>query len=379
MPNTHFFRRIRHHIQAVMQGTETPAFAEKLLYAFSFVYGAVTAFRAWLYRKNILTSRRLPCFVISVGNITAGGTGKTPMTVYLARMLRAWGFRVVILSRGYGGSHMKRGGIVSNGQSVLMSAHEAGDEPYMMARSLRNVPVLVGRDRCKSGMAAIHAFHPDIILLDDGFQHLQLKRDLDLVLMDCENPLGNGHVLPRGMLREPLSALSRAQGIVLTRCETDQHGVLPHALRSIPVFRTRHIPYLCHMTDEQGQTIPHPNGQEKWNLSVLKDRRVFVFSGIARNDLFLRTVEAFGSSVAGSMEYPDHYPYCASDMQEILCLAREREAQLIVTTEKDFVRLPHFPFSGHTGLAVIGIEISFGSDADAFAGFVREKLNHCRT
>ncbi|MEZ4524822.1 MAG: tetraacyldisaccharide 4'-kinase [Desulfobacterales bacterium] len=376
---SHFFDTVRQWIQAVMQGRKTSAYAEKLLYAFSLVYGTVPAIRAWMYRKNILESRSLPCFVISIGNITAGGTGKSPMTVYLAKMLRDRGFRVVILSRGYGGSHMKKGGIVSNGQSVLMSADEAGDEPYMMARSLRDVPVLVGRNRCKNGMLAIRLFDPDVILLDDGYQHLQLKRDLDLLLLDCENPLGNGHVLPRGMLREPLSALSRAQGIVLTRCETTPVKALPNPVRSIPVFRSRHIPYLCHITDEQGQTILHPNGQKKWDISVLKDRRVFLFSGIARNDLFFRTVEAFGCTVAGSKEFPDHYFYCAADMQEIVGLAKKRKAELIVTTEKDFVRVPPAALSGKMRLAVIGIEISFGNDADAFAGFIREKLNPHRS
>ena len=364
-----------------MSGRHRSAFAEKVLYAFSAVYAAGAAFRAFLYRKNILTSCRLPCFVISVGNITAGGTGKTPMTIYLAKLLQSMGYRTVILSRGYRGKLVKKGGIVSDGNSVLTEPDDSGDEPYMMALALGNVPVLVGRNRCKSAGLAMQMFHPDIILLDDGFQHMKLKRDLDLVLLDCEKPLGNGHVLPRGMLREPVSALKRGHCLILTRCESYSPGkntVLSDIWGSIPVFRICHIPYIHHITDEQGQKLSPPDGQEKWEISVLKNRRVFAFSGIARNDIFVRTVEKLGCTVAGSKGFPDHHPYSEADMQEIRRLAGEKNAELMVTTEKDSVRIPRVLISADmgfsAGMAVIGIEISFGDEADTFAAFIRERV-----
>ncbi|MGE0085416.1 MAG: tetraacyldisaccharide 4'-kinase [Desulfococcaceae bacterium] len=381
MPNTHFFESIINHIRSIISGRYRSFFGEKILYAFSLAYTAGLAIRAFLYRKNILTSCRLPCFVISVGNITAGGTGKTPMTIYLAKLLRSMGYCTVILSRGYRGKYMKKGGIVSDGNSVLTEPDDSGDEPYMMALALGNVPVLVGRNRCKSAGLAMQMFHPDIILLDDGFQHMKLKRNLDLVLLDCQKPLGNGHVLPRGMLREPVSALKRGHCFILTRCESDSPGrntVLSDICGRMPVFRTCHIPYIHHITDEHGQKLSPPDGQEKWEISVLKNRRVFAFSGIARNDLFVRTVENLGCTVAGSMAFPDHHPYSAADMQEIRRLAGEKNAELMVTTEKDSVRIPRVPLSADmefsAGMAVIGIEISFGDEANAFAAFIRERV-----
>ena len=148
----------------------------------------------------------------------------------------------------------------------------------------------------------------------------------------------------------------------------------------IPVFRTRHIPYIHHITDEQGHKFFPPDGQEKWDISVLKDHIIFVFSGIARNDLFVRTVEEFECRISGSKGFPDHHPYSVTDMREIRRLAEKKNVQLLVTTEKDSVRIPPLPLSGDrefsAGLAVIGIEISFGDEADAFAAFIREQLIH---
>ena len=171
-----------------------------LLSMASKVYGGAVKLRRTFYKKSVFKSKKLSRPVISIGNITAGGTGKTPMTIYVANVINALGYNVAVVSRGYKGKAETKGGIVSDGETLLMTPEISGDEPYMMAAKLKDVPVIVGKNRFKAGRLAIGKFAPDIILLDDGFQHLKLERGLDLVLLDCRKPLGNGHLLPRGMM-----------------------------------------------------------------------------------------------------------------------------------------------------------------------------------
>ena len=188
-----------------------------LLWGISVLYGGLTHLRRRLYTRGRLKSHRLPCPVISVGNLTLGGTGKTPLVIHLAEKIQGMGYRPVILSRGYKGLAEKGGAVVSDGRNLLCDARQAGDEPYLMAILLPTVPVVVGRHRYRAGMDAIRRFQPDIILLDDGFQHLQLKRDLNLLLLDAQNPFGNRYLFPRGTLREPEVSLLGADAVVLTR------------------------------------------------------------------------------------------------------------------------------------------------------------------
>jgi len=212
------------------------------LCAVSYCYGGAVQLREALYRKGMLPSKRLPCIVVSVGNLSAGGTGKTPMTIYITELFRSFGYKTVVISRGYKGGAESTGGVVSNGQAILMDPDMAGDEPYMMANLLSHVPVLVGRNRFRIGLMAIKEFSPDVIVLDDAFQHLQLERDMDLVLLDEQRPLGNTYLLPRGLLREPVSALLRGHTFIFTRAdpvsekkEPLSKGPLPEILRMRPV------------------------------------------------------------------------------------------------------------------------------------------------
>uniref|UniRef100_UPI0035937661 tetraacyldisaccharide 4'-kinase n=1 Tax=Desulfococcus sp. TaxID=2025834 RepID=UPI0035937661 len=217
-------KRLRSRIHAVIRDPR-PKAGGALGWALSAVargYGKLMAERARWYETGRLPSRRLPCGVVSVGNITVGGTGKTPMALRLAREFACAGRRTVIVSRGYRGRAEAEGGIVSDGGSLFMTADAAGDEPFMMAESLiaagLDVPVVVGRNRHAAGMTAVFRFAPEVVILDDAFQHLRLRRDLNLLLLDGTAPFGNGRVLPRGPLREPLSALARADAVILTRC-----------------------------------------------------------------------------------------------------------------------------------------------------------------
>ena len=173
--------------------------------------------------RRLIPSHQLPCKVICIGNLTVGGTGKTPMTMHVAQELKRLGYNTAIVSRGYRGGAEGRGGIVSDGQSIQMGPEQAGDEPFMMARSLSGIPVIVGKNRYAAGMLAVSEFQSDVIVLDDGFQHLRLKRDIDLVLLDRLHPFGNSYLLPRGTLREPISSLERGSACILTRCRTNRN------------------------------------------------------------------------------------------------------------------------------------------------------------
>ena len=189
-----------------------------LLTFLSTLYGIGVRLRMILYDQGFFQTRKLPCAVISIGNLTVGGTGKTPMTIYLAQLLNGLGYKPAVISRGYKGLLEKKGGVVSDRQKVLLSPEVAGDEPFMMAQKLKEIPVLVGADRFRTGMKAVEQFSPDVIIFDDAFQHRRLKRDLDIVLIDDRTFLGNRHLLPRGILREPVAGISRGDLFVLTRC-----------------------------------------------------------------------------------------------------------------------------------------------------------------
>ncbi|OGW22644.1 MAG: tetraacyldisaccharide 4'-kinase, partial [Nitrospinae bacterium RIFCSPLOWO2_12_FULL_47_7] len=196
----------------------------------AFFYGWVQIIRLWCYRLGIFPTRKLGCRVISIGNLTLGGTGKTPMTLWIAETLRDNGYKPAIISRGYGGLVTDGVHVVSDGQQILLSPEVAGDESFMMAERLKNIPVLTSRDRYTAGLYAIDRFDVDTVILDDGFQHLALHRDLNILLCDQKEPLGNGLLFPAGHLREPVQAFDRADVICLTRCSGDS-SLDVHSLR----------------------------------------------------------------------------------------------------------------------------------------------------
>jgi len=358
-------------------------FLGKFLSMASKIYGGAVKLRQKLYQKGVVKSNRLPCMVISVGNLSVGGTGKTPMTIYLAKLIQDLGNTAVVVSRGYKGRAEKAGGIVSDGMALLMGPETAGDEPYMMAAKLKNVPVIVGRNRFEAGMLAVRTFKPDVLVLDDAFQHLKLGRDLDLVLLDCRRPFGNGHMLPRGIMREPVSALSRADALILTRSDE----VLLDAKKAIhglknrsstadkPVFRAFHVPYVHKVIKGESSIFEQKtHSASTCRPEVLKGRKAFVFSGLADNGDFHRTVQGLDCVVSGCMEFPDHHSYSGVDIENIFQSARQASADCLVTTEKDYVRISYrntYPVD----LVVLGIKITFGDENDAFHTFIQSKLN----
>ena len=285
--------------------------------------------------KGVLPSKTLPCRVVSIGNLISGGTGKTPMTILVARMIRDMGYRVVVLSRGYRGRMEKTGGVVSDGRTIFKGPEDAGDEPYLMARILTGIPVLVGQRRYETGMMAVKRFKPDVIVLDDAFQHLRLKRDLNLVLLDSRSPFGNGHLLPRGLLREPLSALRRAHAVVYTRSEQALTAPIRHRLpRHQPVFYTSHHPIIRKTDQEDGRFA-----YDASNISLLKGKKAVAFAGLADNAQFFDSLEQAGCVLVRRFSFPDHHRYGGNDWVRIAAAAGSKGADMVVTTAKDFVKI----------------------------------------
>lgn len=302
--------------------------------------------------------------VISVGNITAGGTGKTPCIMNLASFLRAAGRRPAILTRGYRGGMEKKGGIVADGTSIRTTQAMAGDEPYMMALKLPGVPVLAGRNRVVSAAAA-KALGADVLLLDDGFQYWRLFRDLDVVLIDSTHPFGGGHVLPRGLLREPEDALRRAGLFILTKAgQVDQaaRDAIRARLRAVnpaaPVIESDHAPMTWTPLADWPHTAPLPE---------VRGQAVFLLSGIGNPGGFCRTAEEAGFVVAGSRNLPDHHDYTEGDIRTASEEAAACGADCIAVTEKDAVkikeRLPFAP-EKYMPMYVIGIEMTFSGGGE---------------
>lgn len=349
-----------------------------LKHVISSVYGDIQALRERLYAKGCFTARKLPCKVVCVGNLTAGGTGKTPMIMYLAELLQRHAISVVIVSRGYRGALEQSGGLVSDREQVLRSAAEAGDEPYLLACRLQGVPVYVGRNRYASGLKAMAAFKPDVILLDDGFQHLQLQRDFNLLLMDAEKPLDNGYVIPRGLLREKPKALNRAQAIVFTRGQDGQNSygmVAPYVenCEALPHFVCGHQA-CCYLVEARTDLAQAFMREPASPAAVFGDSKpkVFVFSGLAKNQSFHSSVTHAGLSVVGSRFFPDHYAYTPADLAALQKAALAAGANFLVTTEKDHAKL-----QGRLDLplAVFGVKIDFFGRKKDFDSYFLKALD----
>jgi tetraacyldisaccharide 4'-kinase len=321
-----------------------------ILYGLSFVYERIVQLRLYFYRKRILRERALGCLVISVGNLTVGGTGKTPIVEKFARALQAGGRRVAILSRGYKSVPRKRSWldrlrrsmvepprIVSDGKSLLLDSRTAGDEPYMLAHNLKDVVVLVDKDRVKSGLLAIDKWKIDTLLLDDGLQYLHLKHRLDIVLVDRQAPFGNEFLLPRGTLREAPRNLRRASYIFITKSTGESNEALIKRIRlhnrTAEIIECAHKPlYLQNVFT--GERLP---------LESLHDAFIGSICGIAAPESFEGALKKLGAHVDLAKRYIDHHYYTEAELTTFINRCIRRDLAMIVTTEKDAVRMPHLP------------------------------------
>jgi tetraacyldisaccharide 4'-kinase len=269
--------------------------------------------------------------VISIGNIAVGGTGKTPVTAHIARLIMAQGLKVAVLSRGYGGTLEGQTAIVSEGHGISLSADQCGDEPFLLAKSVPGLAVVIGTDRHAAGQLALKGCNPDIFLLDDGFQHLRLHRDLNILLLDCTRPFGNGWTLPAGLLREPTQAAERAELVVLTRCPEGAMTASP--VPGKPYCRARH---------DLGDLLPLTGGAPL-PLEALQGRNVVAFSGIAEPQAFVDGLRRQGLQVIATLSFPDHVVYNDARLAEIEEILRTSAADYAITTEKDGVKLDRLP------------------------------------
>jgi tetraacyldisaccharide 4'-kinase len=361
-------KRLQHIRSVALSEGEIPTAyrpAMAILSGLSAIYGGVQKIHSDIYMNGWSARHRLACTVISIGNLAAGGTGKTPMTEYVARLCQGRGYKTAVLSRGYKGRAERCGGVVSDGHQLLMTPEVSGDEPFMLAVGLAGTPVLVGKDRYQSGRLAIDRFAPDIIILDDGFQHLKLERDLDILLLDGHRPFGNGHLLPRGLLREPLSAIRRADVVVLTRSE---HAQKSSAARSRyfagkPVFRSSHQPEIEGIlpAGQRPHLLDSNHSGNRYRSKRLCSQRIFAFSGIAQNDSFHQSITQLGGHVIGHMDFSDHFTYQDADLAEIGHVAVNAGADCLATTAKDYARMANqIPFP--LDLVVVNVKILFLND-----------------
>lgn len=320
----------------------------------SLAYRLAVAARNAAYDRGLLRPRRLPRPVVSVGNLAAGGTGKTPLVKLLAAGLRARGLKPAVLSRGYGASP---GGppfprLVSDGSRLLLPPGEAGDEAFMLAAALPGVPVAVSPDRAGAGEMVARSLPVDLFILDDGFQHRRLARDADILLLDSARPFGSGRLLPAGALREPPSAAGRAGSIVLTRCEGPPVPAVLALLSALnpgaPVFTAAHEPV----------RLAGAWGWPDAPLESLRGKTVAAFCGIASPGDFARTLSRLGARVARWRPYPDHHPYRAGEIERLARAAAADGASALVTTSKDAARLPG-PSALPIPLLALEIEMRF--------------------
>lgn len=314
---------------------------EKRVGIFSFIliilsvfHGILLRARVFLYKKGLLKTEKAGSRVISIGNITTGGTGKTPAVIAIAQIAKEKGFKVAILTRGYRG---KAKGIkpVSDGSKILLDCRDAGDEPYLMAKKLSGIPVIKGKDRCLSARFAADRFGSDIFILDDGYQHLKLHRDINILLIDATDPFGNGCILPRGFLREPLIAIGRADIVVITKADLSQKiketvEIIRKYNTTAPIFFSYYKP--IDLINMEGNTIPIEN---------IRDSSLFLFSGLASHSSFRLLLEREGAKVSGELTYPDHFDYSKKDLDKIERKAGALGSDMVVTTEKDIVKIPY--------------------------------------
>ena len=330
----------------------------------SLLYGAVTRTRLSLYRRGTFQTTKLDRPVISIGNITTGGTGKTPLVEYVARTIASHGKKVCILTRGYGRKDPHLQVIVSDGYGVLASPSEAGDEPYLLATKLAGqAAVISSADRIAAGQEAIKDFGTEAFVLDDGFQHLRLARDLNIACIDATNPWGGGRLLPYGRLRESVEGLRRADCVVLTRCDqVESVEELRKEIRELigerPIFESRMQPL---------RVVSLKNGPETMALPG----RVGAFCAVGNPDSFFKSLRELGYDVGLERAFADHHAYSPSDVDALHQLAKETGASALITTAKDAVKLKGMTFALPCYVLEIEIEID---DAEQFLRLILQAL-----
>ncbi|MBN1845736.1 MAG: tetraacyldisaccharide 4'-kinase [Sedimentisphaerales bacterium] len=299
------------------------------------LYKPVVGLRNWLYDHGWKKTYQLPVPVICVGNLTVGGTGKTPLVIWLCRLIQRRGLRVAILSRGYRGP-----------------TEQGNDETTLLRQALPEVPIVINPDRVQGGRQAVDDHRAQVLVLDDGFQHRRLRRDLDIVLIDCTCPFGYGHLLPRGLLREPPNQLRRADVVILSHCDMISKDELArleqHIRQYLPPADAEARRPATLLVHSQHQPIGlFGSDGTKYNLSDLQGKRVFAFCGIGNPQAFEDMLRQLGAELKGHYVFGDHYIYDELDAKLLHEWRSEFQADRLVTTEKDWVKLRQIPPLAH--------------------------------
>jgi tetraacyldisaccharide 4'-kinase len=361
-----------------------PPVIHPFVYAPAKLYELGVRARAALYESNLLGTRSLSAPVISVGNLTVGGAGKTPCAAFLARFLIKEGYEVAILSRGYKRESVGRVE-VSNGREILCGPKESGDEPFLLANLCHGARVVVDSDRYAAGKWLEDREPISAFILDDGYQHLRLARDLNLLLIDASEPLDQAKMIPFGRLREPVTAMRRADAVIATRSDRPfdrrslENAIGRFARADTPVFYARHkITELISLDGAGGSgRIPADFAPADFDPADFNRMRVAAVSGIARPDRFAADLESLGMEIALRLDFDDHHRYTSEELSEILERAREARAEAVITTEKDMVNMPTgFAVSPAPPIFAARIEFALENE-DALKALVRRVI-YCR-
>lgn len=329
--------------------------ARALLRVLSLGYGLVVRIRNALYNRCILKSHRADAMVLSIGNLTTGGTGKTPLVVWLCRRIRARQPRCAILTRGY---RTPKG--------------ELSDEPAVLAAQCPDVPVIVNPDRVAGAAEAVHSHGAQVLIMDDGFQHRRLARDLDIIAVDATMPFGYGRLLPAGLLREPGTGLRRAHAVVLTRCDQVSEDTLSRieneirqVNRNLVIARSIHAPTA--IWTGTGTEMP---------LDQMRDKQVFAFCGIGNPQAFFRTIERLGATIAGSRVFEDHYRYTADDLKALREQAQNLKTTLILTTQKDWTKaVKAGTMEKEPAMAYLAVDLRFTAGEESITALIDRTLD----
>ena len=300
-------------------------------YFLSFIYGSLVTIRNFFYETNILSTKSLNCKVISIGNITVGGSGKTPTVEYLSNLLQSKGHKVGIISRGYK-RKSKSTLVVTDGKKKPESWEHIGDEPFLLAHKLENIPIVVGTSRYKAGSMMIEKFQPDVILIDDGFQHLSLHRDLDIVLVNSKDKRSDHKLIPSGKLREPISNLTKADLIIITK--SNIHAPSNYLINKIESFNRPTI-----YNELQIDSLLQIKSNKIIKLDKIANKKVYLFSALGDNESFKKIMGYTDAKIVGHSKYPDHYHYTLDDLNDIEQKATKCNAEFLITTEKDLVKI----------------------------------------
>jgi len=382
MVNKQRIEQLETYLLDVIEGRRTGRTATILrviLHALSWIFTVIVQVRLWLYRHRIIRPSTLGCQVISVGNLTVGGTGKTPVVEVFARNLQQQGRKVAILSRGYKSKELPflqkmtqrittgkietPPRVVSDGKRLLLDSHTAGDEPYMLASNLPNVSVVVDKDRVKAGKYAIKELGCDTLILDDGFQYLKLGHRLDIALVDRTNPFGGGHLLPRGLLREPKRNIKRAGFIFITKCGDGGEPELKEQLRRLnPVAEISECRHAA-------KYLKEVFGDATYKIEKLKGMKIAAVSAIAVPESFENALRNFGAEIVYTRRFADHHRFSQQEIINTINWSMKCGAEAILTTEKDAVR---FPFVDRCDIPVIymRVEIEMLSGEEEFMDWI---------